>query len=175
MACQFFFIALNQGLVTLHTHYFGPRARLLATAASILLLFAPILIGAVFIAISYWRMSDGLDRLKWTESQIEAAHKWAGRHNMIRTAKWLLCSFVIAEIVSSYLVFHVWKFPHHSATKLFFDSLTLWCIPPLVVSDMNDRLRLALPKQTPPSSGTRRNPGLHSEHWGERKSPDRPS
>jgi hypothetical protein len=164
IGCQFLFIALNTVLVTLHGRYFGHRVGLFVIAASILLLFGPLLTGIASLLVSYWQLWKGLD-LKWSESQIQAAHRWAEAHDASRTAKWVLGSFLVAEIVSSYLLFHVWKVPHHSAMKLFFDSLTLWCIPPLVVWDIKDRLRLALPKQPTsrsPSAPTR----LHSEQWG---------
>jgi hypothetical protein len=170
IACQFVVIALNQGLVLLYHHYFGPRLGLFATTARFCLLLAPTSIGTVLMVISYRWLSDGLDGIKWTDSEIEAAYQWADSHDFGRLAEWLLVSFAVAEIALSYLVFNVWKIPHHSATKLFFDSLALWCIPPLVMSDIKDRLRLALPKSAPSSSDSRRSARLTSEHWGEHES-----
>jgi hypothetical protein len=168
IASQFLWVPLHEGFIRLHAHFFGPRLSLFANASSILLLLAPILIGTVLITLSYWWLSDGLTRIKWTESEIEAAHLWVQSHDLNRTAKWLLWSFVFVEIVMSYVVFHVWKIAHHTSTKLFFDSLTVLCIPSLVVSSIGDRLRQDAPTPTPSVGGGRRHQRFHSEHWGER-------
>ena len=157
IASQFLWVALHEGFIRLHDHFFGPRLDLFARAASILLLLAPILIGIVLITLAYW-----------TESEIEAARFWAESHDLSRTAKWLLWSFVFVEIIVSYFAFHVWKIAHHTSTKLFFDSLILVCIPYLVVPDLGDRLRQEAPRPRSLAAAARHHPGIHSEHWGER-------
>jgi hypothetical protein len=168
IASQFLWVALHEGFIRLHDHFFGPRLSLFAMTASILLLLAPILIGTVLITLAYWWLSDGLTRIKWTESEIETARFWVESHDLNRTTKWLLWSFVFVEIVVSYFAWHVWNIPHHRSTRLFFDSLTLVCIPSLVVPDMGDRLRQEVTTHTLSDGGPRRHQRFHSEHWGER-------
>ncbi len=175
IASQFLWVALREGIIRLHAHYFGPHPGLFATAASILLLWAPFLIGIILIMLTYRWLSDGLTRIKWTDSEIESARVWADSRDLNRNAKWLLWSFVFIEIIVSYVVFHISKIAHHKATEVFFDSLTLLCIPYLVVSYMGDMLRLASPTPTPPSGGVKSHPGFHSEHWGGRETPRPPS
>jgi hypothetical protein len=148
VASQFFWIALHEGMIRLHYLYFGPRLGLLGMAASILLLFAPILIGIVLIALGSWVLSDGLVRLKWSEAHIERARLWAESHELNRTVLWLLSGFCACEFVASYLIFSVWKVAHHATIRLFFDSLALLCIPSLVVSSVCDRLREEAPHAT---------------------------
>jgi hypothetical protein len=137
-------------------------------AASILLVFAPILIGSALIVLAFRWLSDGVTRLRWSDSEIEAARLWAESHELHRIAKWFLWVFVLADVVGSYVVFHFWKISHHTSTRMFFDSLALVCIPSLVVSDVGDRLREAGSAPTSTGGGPRRHPGFQSEHWGER-------
>jgi len=167
IASGFLWVVLHGLFLRLHVYYFGPRLGLLALSASICLLVSPVLIGASLIALAWWWLSDGLTRIKWTESEIEAARAWAESHRLSRTANWLLASFVIGEIIVSYLIFHVWKISHHTETKIFFDSLTLLCIPSLVVSETADQLLREAPRSH--SGEAKRHSGFHSEHWGERK------
>jgi predicted ferric reductase len=147
VASQFLWIALHEGMIRLHQLYFGPRLGLLGLAASILLLFAPILIGLALIAPGSWVLSDRLVRLKWSEEEIERARLWVESRELNRTALWLLSGFCVCEFVASYLVFNVWKVAHHASIRLFFDSLALLCIPSLVVSAVCDRLRQEAPAQ----------------------------
>ena len=111
IASQFLSVALDEGIIRMHTYYFGPRLGLFAMAASIMLRFAPILIGTVLIILASWWLSDGLTRIKWTESEIETARLWAESHDLNRTAMWLLFSLAFVEIVVSYFAWHVWKIP----------------------------------------------------------------
>lgn len=141
VACQFLSIALRIGVDTLHFPYSGMHLGLLAAAASILLLFAPALIGSVLIVFAFRWLSDGLIRLRWTDSEIEEARLWADSHELSRPAKWLLWSFVIGEIAVSYAVNHLHQPTHLTITKVFFDSMTLFCVPSLIVSMMSDKLR----------------------------------
>jgi len=169
IATEFLWSVLDEGLIRLHAHYFGPYLGIFATAVSILLRVAPIVIGAVIVALALWRLSDGLTRIRWNEPEIEAARHWAESHDLSRTAKWLLWSFVFVDFVAS------WKIAHYRTT-LFLDSLPLICIPSLVVSAIVDRLRQeAYTPPTPPSDGIkRRHPGFHSEQWGNRDTPNHP-
>jgi hypothetical protein len=170
IASQFLGIALRAEIIRLHTHYYGPHLGLFASAASILLLLGPVLTGTGLMAVTLWRLSDGLTRIKWDGPEIEAARIWAESHTLNRIGERFLWGFLFADIVLSYLVFNVWKITHQPATKMFFDSIVLLCIPWLVASLIGDRLREEMPTPTPPAGVSKYHPRkIHSDHWHAQK------
>lgn len=170
IASEFLAIALRAGMINLHTHYYGPHLGLFAMTTSILLLLGPILTGAGLVAVTLWRLSDGLTRIKWDVPEIEATRVWAESHTLNRIGERFLWGFLFADIVLSYLVFNVWKITHQPATKMFFDSMVLLCIPWLVASLIGDRLREETPTPTPPVGVSKYHPRkIHSEHWDAQK------
>jgi len=170
IASQFLGIALRAGIIRLHSHYYGPHLGLFATAASILLLLGPILTGAGLVAVTLWQLSDGLTRIKWDVQEIDAARFWAESHTLDKIGERLLWGFLFGVIALSYLVFSVWKISHQPATKMFFDSIALLCMPCLVAVWIGDELREETPTPTPPVSVSKYHPRkIHSEHWHTQK------
>lgn len=141
IASEFLWVVLHGIVLRFHAYYFGPRLGLVALSVSICFLLAPVSIGAFMIGLTWWRLSDGLTRIRWSEPEIGAARVWAESLDLSRTATQLLWILVVGDIAVSYLVFHVCKAPHHKETKVFFDSLALLCLPFLVVSTTRDKLR----------------------------------
>jgi hypothetical protein len=157
------------------SHSYGPHQGNFATAVSILLFFAPMLIGALLIGMAQWRLFAGLDKDKWSEQEVEIAHRWIESPELGRIATWLL--WTIRSVAIAALLYwgasYVWKSlaPWVARSPYFSLIWLLWLRIPLeILWKLRSTLRPEPPPRVPPKGWAGMINGIYSEHWGGRKS-----
>ena len=159
---------LGDGFLSLHDHFFHSHNGPLTIAACILIFFAPLILGGFLILQGKSRLSNGLKRGDWTESQIEASRLWVESLALRRVAEGLLWIYAADWLVCSALRY-LWKVHLNPVASEFLGSLWFFPLPFWVLQSLRKALR-PQPPSFDPSRATRPKP-LRSNHWGQPKSP----
>lgn len=149
-------------LLKLRDRFFPADRGAFTVTGLILILFAPILIGALIIFLAKRRLFAGLDNDQWPDREVEKARLWVQSPVLKRIAKGLVWTAIVLWVAS--VALYIWKGRPGQTVRMVSNSLMFLMIPGFILANLREALRPEPPPYDPSKTRTSGMKRFQSEH-----------